>query len=179
MLTSASLQVLLSWQQSRENTGTNGTVQQGSVAHDLAGISVTEWDELYHEQITLSVSNPTEVIDLFSVLNYVDCAAFAFGRIITLYIKNLGNADGAGDGVVRLTSGSTNPAILFFSAAGDGVDLPPGRVMVVSDDVTLSAAVVCDDMRIYSNASNLKLTHLGGDDAIIEVAIIGSTTVTG
>lgn len=179
MLTNASLQILLAWQQSRANTGTNGTVQQGSVSHDLAGISVTEWDELYHEQITLSVSNPTEVIDLTNILNYVDCAAFAFSRVLTIYIKNLGDATGAGDGVVRFGPDSTAPAILFFSSADDGIDLPPGRTLVLSDDVTLSAAIVCDDMQVTELASDLKLTHLGGDDAIIEIVIIGSTAVTG
>lgn len=178
-LRAASLQLVLAWQQSRANDGTNPTTQQGQVDHDLAGVSPAEWDELYHRVFLLTPTNSTELIDLKELLNHVSCSPVALSRVLTLYVKHLGDADGAGDGRVLFGPAVSDPATLFFADPSDGIILVPERCFILSDGVAGSAALVADDMQVTDAARYLQLDWQDGDDCNIEVAILGSTAVTG
>lgn len=173
-LDAVSLQVLLQWQQSRANTGSGDTQQEGSVDTDLAGIDVAEWDELYHEVHTLEASNSEVVIDLTVMDNYVDVPLFAFARVLVLYVKNLGDEAGAGDAVVVVSPGDTDPILWLHGDAADyGTPLPVGTF------VALGGAPTGTGEPVGSTNRNLKITLVSGAEAFVEVAVLGSTLTTG
>ncbi len=175
MMTAAVMQLLLTWQQQRENPGSNATSQEGQVDHDLAGLDVTSWNEVYHELITLTPTANSVEIDLEALLNYVSCDEFAFTKVLVLWVKNLGDESGEGDGIVALSPGTFD---YFFLSGSDGIKLPPGRVFVIADDVASPAAGAESAYSDRDVTGGLSLELLSGSDTTVEIAIIGSTELT-
>jgi hypothetical protein len=157
----------ITWAQSRLNTGTDATTQNGRVNHslNLAGVTADHFDAVYYERIHLTLAIPTRTIDLRSLPNLV-CGTDVLDHVIGIYLEDKRGL-GVGDNMVEYRPGDTNP----YNDIPDHW-LVEGRSFAQCDDIIGPWPAVSPTER------NIKLTLLAGVEAYVDVVVMGSTIVS-
>lgn len=150
-LDGASYRVSMDWRQTRQNAGFLNSVH----GPDLISASSddTEADAVFAQESTLAASakqtfNLQSLTSLLSqAINFVDVRAMMVSSI---------------DGDVTISPGSSDPAGLFLSGAGAGINIPSGGFCLSASTSTIDATHKNVDLTAGSSGAQFRIAFLGG-----------------
>lgn len=129
-----------------------------------SGTGANQADQIWHDQRTIAASG-SEDLDLAGVLSSALGATLTFVELKAVLVKAAaGNTNN-----VRVTRPASN-GVPLFAAAGDGIDVPPGGILLWANpgdgDVTVTAGT--GDLLTVANSSS-------GSSVTYDIVIIGTS----
>lgn len=164
-LTRVALQNTYNWSMNNAtSTGFASATQGDQITANLNNLSTTTFNQQFSEQYTLTASGGTATFDLTSFTNLVG-ESVTLGHVLTLVVQVV-----SGNGPVNLAPGASNGLQWFFGGSTQSINLTNGDSLWFSNPSTATGTAVT------SGAKTMTVTNNGTNQAIVKIAILGSTT---
>lgn len=152
----------LSWLLQAANTGFgNSTEGPDSISANLAGVSVSTWNQLYAAQFTVAAS-ANHTIDLSTGLTNLVNESFGFSKVLAMVIKSSG-------GSITWSPAASNGFSYNLAGTTPTYIVHDGAVFAASEGATATGIVV------DSTHKNLFFSNTGGTTSTVTVVIAGKT----
>lgn len=154
-LTTATVSGGLRWSQVKTNTGFADSRQGPDDLTSSVTAPVASINQIFCENRTLA-AGASHTYDLTVLVNF-------FGEAVTLSKARALHLSAQG-GSARLEPGASDPALWFFAASGDAINLPDGSFITIGWNTNYT---------VSPTARTLKVTNTGATSLTYQIAILG------